>query len=74
MSLIRIDDDRWIESSDVTSVAVAGSKVTVTLRSGTEVYLPCKPGNSVPPHGGGVREHGERFESQLREEVILCLL
>ena len=47
MSLIRIDDDRWIESSDVTSVAVAGSKVTVTLRSGTEVYLPCKPGNSV---------------------------
>ena len=47
MSLIRIDDDRWIESSDVTSVAVAGSKVTVTLRSGTEVYLACRPGNSV---------------------------
>ena len=47
MSLIRIDDDRWIESSDVTSVAVAGSKVIVTLRSGTEVYLACKPGNSV---------------------------
>lgn len=48
MSLIRIhDEDRWIESSDVTSVAVAGSKVTVTLRSGTEVYLACRPGNSV---------------------------
>ena len=48
MSLIRIhDEDRWIESSDVTSVAIADSKVIVTLRSGTEVYLPCKPGNSV---------------------------
>lgn len=47
MSLIRIDDDRWIESSDVTSVAVAGSKVTVTLRSGTEVYLACRHGDSV---------------------------
>ena len=48
MSLIRIhDEDRWIESSDVTSVAVAGSKVIVTLRSGTEVYLVCRPGNSV---------------------------
>ena len=47
MSLIRIDDDRWIESSDVTSVAVADSRVIVTLRSGTEVYLHCKPGNSV---------------------------
>ena len=48
MSLIRIhDEDRWIESRDVTSVVVAGSKVTVTLRSGTEVYLTCKPGNSV---------------------------
>jgi|GEM_PF-5324189 len=47
MSLIRIDNDRWIESSDVTSVAIADSKVIVTLRSGTEVYLPCKPGNSV---------------------------
>ena len=48
MSLIRIhDEDRWIESSDVTSVAVAGSKVTVTLRSGTEVYLACRPGSSV---------------------------
>lgn len=48
MSLIRIhDEDRWIESRDVTSVAIADSKVIVTLRSGTEVYLPCKPGNSV---------------------------
>lgn len=48
MSLIRIDEDRLIESRDVTSVAIADSKVIVTLRSGTEVYLPCKPGNSVP--------------------------
>ena len=48
MSLIRInDEDRWIESRDVTLVAIADSKVIVTLRSGTEVYLPCKPGNSV---------------------------
>lgn len=47
MSLIRIDEERWIESSDVTSVAVAGSKVTVTLRSGTEVYLACRPEHSV---------------------------
>ena len=47
MSLIRIDDDRWIESRDVTSVAIADSRVIVTLRSGTEVYLACRPGNSV---------------------------
>lgn len=47
MKLIPIGGDRWIESSDVTSVAIADSKVIVTLRSGTEVYLPCKPGNSV---------------------------
>ena len=48
MSLIRIhDEDRWIESRDVTLVAIADSKVIVTLRSGTEVYLLCKPGNSV---------------------------
>ena len=47
MSLIRIDDDRWIESRDVTSVAIADSRVIVTLRSGTEVHLACRPGNSV---------------------------
>ena len=39
MSLIQIDDYRWIESSDVSMVAIANSRVTVTLRSGTEVHF-----------------------------------
>lgn len=39
MSLVEIQDDRWIESSDVSTVAVSNSRVAVTLRSGTEVYI-----------------------------------
>ena len=60
MSLIQIDDSRWIESSDVSTVSVANSRVTVTLRSGKEVYFAGR-GNDT------ATEVAQRFVKQVND-------